>query len=104
MDFRSILAGFFLIGAGCGGSVLISSAFSLPETGLIGLLLLVIPLFLTLWYLFIRVQQQDEIIRDSGRQVRRAVEVHATTMAHRYDSTIEKVTDLNIELNRRVYR
>ncbi|MFH0967540.1 MAG: hypothetical protein V1862_07650 [Methanobacteriota archaeon] len=104
MDFRSILAGFLLIGAGCGGSVLISSAFSFPVSGLIGLLLLVVPVFLILWYLVIRLQYLEEVTRDSGRQVRRAVEVHATTMAHRYDTTLEQVTDLNIELNRRVYR
>lgn len=104
MDPRSGILGSLLIGAGCGGSVLISSALSFPVSGMIGLLLLVLPVFLTLWYLIVRIHQQEEIIRDSGRQVRRAVEVHATTMARRYDTTIEKVTDLNIELNRRVYR
>jgi hypothetical protein len=104
MDSRSIFIGFFLIGAGCGGSILTSSVHSLPISGLIGLLLLVIPAYLTLWYLVIRVRELEDISRNSGRQVRRAIEDHSFKMSRRYDETIREVTELNAELNRRVYR
>lgn len=104
MYSRSILAGVLMIAFECSGSVLFSSSLALPMSGFIGLLLLIIPISLFMLYINIRIQQQEEITRESGRQIRRAVEVHATTMAHRYDTTIEQVTELNIELNRRVYR
>jgi hypothetical protein len=104
MDSRSIFIGLLLIGAGCGGSILVSSAHSLQISGLIGLLLLVIPAYLTLWYLVIRMRELEEMIRNSGRQVRRAVEDHSFKMSRRYDETIREVTDLNAELNKRVYR
>ena len=104
MDSRSVFSGFILIGVGCGGSALISSALSLPVTGFFGLLLIVIPVFLILWYLIIRVHHLEEVTRDSGRQVRRAVEVHATTMAHRYDTTTEQMHEQITEMSRRIYR
>jgi hypothetical protein len=104
MDPRSHILGLLLIIAGCGGSILISFTLSFPLSGLFGLLLLIIPALLTLWYLVIRVGELEEVTRDTGRQVRRAVEVHATTMAHRYDATIEEIQELNTEMSRRIYR
>lgn len=104
MDLRSAFPGLVLIGAGSAGSILLGSAVSLPLIGLFGLLLMVVPVLCTLWYLYARIRQLEEATQNSGRQLRRAVEVHATTMAHRYDTTMEQMADLNTELLRRIYR
>lgn len=104
MEIRSVFPGLVLIGAGSAGSVLLGSAVSLSLIGLLGLLLLVVPVLCSLWYLNARILQLEDLTQNSSRQVRRAVEVHATTMAHRYDITMEQMVDLNNELLRRVYR
>lgn len=104
MDRNLKIQGFILTGTGAAGSILLSLALSLPVTALLGLLLIIVPILFSLWYLNARVQQLEEITLNSGRQIRRAVEVHATTMARRYDSTLEEMAEMNKELTRRIYR
>jgi hypothetical protein len=104
MEFSSGFLGFILISLGCAGCVLISSALSFPLTGLIGLLFVVVPICYSLWYLMVRIQQLEEVTKSSGRQIRRSVDEHASTMAHRYDATIGQMADMNNELLMRVYR
>lgn len=101
---RSTIGGLLLIGAGCIGSFLLWISYSLPLTVLIGLLLLTLPASLYLWYLAVRLDQIEATTRDSARQVRRAVEVHATTMGHRFDSTIQQIEEQNDQFRQRIYR
>ena len=104
MDTRSILGGCILLGAGCGGSALISVALSLPASGFAGLLLLILPVFVFFWSLEIRIKNLEDISRSGTRQVRREIEEQGGRMAHRYDDTIRQMDDLNAELRKRIYR
>jgi len=104
MDSRSTFGGFILIGAGCGGSALISTALSLPASGFVGLLLVILPIFVFVWFLEIKIKNLEEITRSGTRQVRREVEEQGGRIAHQYGDTVRQMTDLNTELRRRIYR
>lgn len=104
MDRRFLLLGLLMTGAGTAGSILLSIALSLSVIGSLGLLLIIISLLSGLWYLDARIRQLEDLTQYSTRQVRRAVEVHATTMARRYDTTMEQMEEMNNELVRRIYR
>lgn len=104
MDSRSVLGGFVLILAGCGGCALISVALSFPVSGFAGMLLVVLPVLVFLWFLEMRIRNLEDHIRSANRQIRRDVEDQGGRMAHRYDDTMRQIEDLNAELRRRVYR
>lgn len=104
MNSRSILGGFVLIIAGCGGSALICTALSLPASGFFGLLLIIIPFLVLLWFQEMKIRGMEDLIRSGNRQIRRDIEDQGERMAYRYDNTVRQMDDLNDELRRRVYR
>lgn len=104
MDSQAVLKGFMLIGAGCGGSALISLSLSLSVSGFFGLLLVILPIFVFLWFLEMKISNLEEITRSGNRQIRREVEEQGGRMVHRYDNTMRQMDELNGELKRRIYR